>query len=101
MAIDPAEVRRIADLARLHVTDHEAEALAHDLARIVESIDALAEVELPENAESLTYFDTDVHREDRPGECLDRAAALANAPEADGEYFLVPHVLEERENDEA
>ncbi|MHC4953852.1 MAG: Asp-tRNA(Asn)/Glu-tRNA(Gln) amidotransferase subunit GatC [Planctomycetota bacterium] len=93
MSIDSAEVLRIAKLARLHIEPEEAKALAADLDRIVHYIDALKEVELPPDAESLTYFDTDVHREDRNGECLSRDEALRNAPETDGEYFFVPRIV--------
>jgi aspartyl-tRNA(Asn)/glutamyl-tRNA(Gln) amidotransferase subunit C len=94
MPIDPGEVLRIARLARLRIEADEAAALAHDLERIVASIDLLREVELPDDAESLTYFDSDVHREDRAGECLPRDEALRNAPETDGDYFLVPQIVE-------
>ena len=98
MPIDSTEVLRIAKLARLHMEEAEASALAGDLARIVEYIDQLKEVELPPDAESMTYFDTDVHREDRSGESLDREDALRNAPESDGETFLVPPIVDQGES---
>jgi len=94
MAIDRDEVLRIAALAQLRIEPAEAQALAADLDRIVEYIDGLREVELPPDAESLTYFDQDVHREDRAGECLAREEVFRNAPETDGEFFLVPQVVE-------
>ena len=94
MPIDASEVRRIAKLARLSIEGEEADALAHDLERIVAYIDQLKEVELPDDAESLTYFDSDVHREDRTAECLTQEDALRNAPETDGERFLVPQIVE-------
>ncbi|MGH7161883.1 MAG: Asp-tRNA(Asn)/Glu-tRNA(Gln) amidotransferase subunit GatC, partial [Planctomycetota bacterium] len=90
MPIDAAELLRIAALSRLDVDADEAARLARDLERIVGHIDVLKEVALPADAESLTYFDRDVHREDRTGECLPREEALRNAPESDGEFFLVP-----------
>ena len=96
MAIGRDEVLRLARLALLRVEPEEAEALAADLERIVEYVGALGSVELPADAERLTYFDSDVHREDRVGECLERNEALRNAPEADGDFFLVPRVLERR-----
>jgi len=94
MAIDPAEVLRIAKLARLEIEPAETRQLARDLERIVDFIDGLSDVALPPDAESFTYFDTDVHREDRSGECLERDDALANAPETDGVYFLVPKIVD-------
>ncbi len=98
MTIDSAEVLRIAKLARLHMEEAEASALAGDLGRIVDYIDQLKEVELPADAESLTYFDTDVHREDRSAESLEREEALRNAPESDGETFLVPPIVDQGES---
>ena len=97
MSIDTAEVLRIARLARLQMDEAEAAALAGDLARIVDYIDQLKEVELPADAESLTYFDTDVHREDRCAESLPREEALRNAPETDGESCLVPQIVDQEE----
>jgi len=94
MPIGREEVERIAKLARLSIDDEEATTLAAELERIVGHIDRLAEVELPADADALTYFDSDVHREDRCGECLTRDAALANAPETDGAHFLVPKIVE-------
>jgi aspartyl-tRNA(Asn)/glutamyl-tRNA(Gln) amidotransferase subunit C len=94
MPIDASEVLRIALLARLHVGAKEAERLARDLDRIVEHIDRLREVPLPEDALALTYFDADVHREDRAAPCLAREDALRNAPETDGTFFVVPKIVE-------
>ena len=94
MAIDESEVRRIAALSRVQIADEECAALARDLDRIVEHIDRLADVQLPDDAESLTYFDADVHRKDRATRGLDREDALRNASETDGTYFLVPKIVE-------
>ena len=93
MRIDPEEVRRIARLARLHLEPGEEETLAGDLARIVEHMDSLHELELPE-AGADDDFEQDVHREDRAAEGLSREDALANAPDHDGESFLVPRIVD-------
>ncbi len=94
MAIDRDEVLRIARLARLHIDPAEADALALDLARIVAHIDALRDVEIPPELETLTYFGSDVVRGDRPGDCLPAPEALANAPQREGSHFLVPKVVD-------
>ena len=60
----------------------------------VKPLASLADVRLPSDAEALTYFDQDVHREDRTAPGLEREAALYNAPETDGVWFLVPRVVE-------
>ncbi len=98
MAIDPAEVLRIARLARLKVEPDEARRLAKDLERIVGHIDSLKAVKLPEGAESLTYFGKDVHRADEPRPCLGKDDALRNAPIEDGEFFLVPKIVDKEES---
>jgi len=98
MPIDRSEVERIARLARLRIEPGEAEHLARDLERIVDYIDSLAEVELPADAESLTYFGRDVVRADRVGECLPAGEVLRNAPLEDGIYFLVPKILDREES---
>jgi len=98
MAIDPAEVSRIARLARLKVTPDETKRLAKDLDRIVAMIDSLKAVELPEGAEALTYFGRDVHRSDEPRACLPTEDALRNAPVQDGEFFLVPKIVDKEES---
>ncbi len=93
MPIEPDEVRHIAVLSRLETTPEETDSLAADLQKIVGYIDRLQEVELGPDDEALTYFDADVHREDRTASGLERADALWNAPDADGEFFLVPKIL--------
>ncbi|MHC4932037.1 MAG: Asp-tRNA(Asn)/Glu-tRNA(Gln) amidotransferase subunit GatC [Planctomycetota bacterium] len=98
MPIDADEVRRLAKLARLELDEAEMDRLQTDLQRIVELVDAIREVPLRPDAESLTYFDSDVHREDRSGECLAPENALFNAPETDGQFFLVPRILDPEEN---
>lgn len=94
MAIDRDEVLRIAALARLEIDAAEADRLARDLDRIVAHVARLAEVDLPADGDEETYFDTDVHRPDRAAASLDRDDALRNAPETDGEFFLVPRVVD-------
>lgn len=98
MAIDPREVLRIARLARLHVDEDEARRLAKDLERIVGHIDSLRAVKLPEGAEALTYFGSDVHRPDEARDCLPREDALRNAPMQDGDFFLVPKIVDKEES---
>jgi aspartyl-tRNA(Asn)/glutamyl-tRNA(Gln) amidotransferase subunit C len=92
--LDAEGVRRIAALARIRITPDEAERLAGDLDRIVAYVASLADVRLPPGAEALTYFDQDVHREDRTSAGLEREAALYNAPDTDGVWFLVPRIVE-------
>ena len=98
MPIDGDEVRRVARLARLEIDDAEVARLVRDLRGIVDLVDTLKSVDLPDD-DANAYFDTDVHREDRTGPCLDRDEALLNAPETDGEFFFVPRIVDKPAND--
>ena len=97
MPIDLDDVLRLARLARLRIETDEADALARDLERIVAYIDSLRDVALPGDAEALTYFDSDVTRDDHAGPCLDHGEALQNAPDHDDIFFLVPKIVEKDE----
>jgi aspartyl-tRNA(Asn)/glutamyl-tRNA(Gln) amidotransferase subunit C len=94
MAIDRDEILRLAALARIRVDPEEAEQLAADLRSVLGHLDVIREV-IPSDADaSGAWFDSDVHREDRTAEGLDREAALRNAPVEDGECFVVPRIID-------
>jgi len=90
------DVLKIARLARLRLTDEEVQTFAAQLGHVVEYVDQLAALET-EDVEPMAQAVevTGVFRPDEPAESLPRAAALAAAPKADGECFLVPPVLGE------
>lgn len=97
MPITPEDVLHVARLARLALGEEEQARMTAHLARILEYVDQLAELDLA-GAEPLTHPLPDlvnVLREDevRPG--LAREEALAAAPDREGPYFRVPAVLEE------
>jgi aspartyl-tRNA(Asn)/glutamyl-tRNA(Gln) amidotransferase subunit C len=93
--IDHAEVRRIARLARLELTDEQVSQFAVQLSRILEYFEQLDEVDT-EGVEPLAHPlpITDVTRDDEPRAGLSGEAALANAPQREGEFFRVPAVLD-------
>src|SRR5690348_1250110 len=98
MAIDRAEAARIAELARLHVPATELDRLAVELSKVLEFAATLNELELGD--EPLTAFAPAgaALRADQPdGRTLEAQAALANAPESEDGYFLVPPVVEDLE----
>ena len=95
MELTRDEVRKVASLARLKVTDAELDSLARDLCAIVGYVDVLNEVNSA-NVEPMVHA-VDLHNVLRPDmlvKSLDRPAALSNAPRTDGEYFLVPAIIE-------
>ncbi len=93
MTYTKERVLELAKIARIFVSEAEAEALAEDL----ESLHAFAEIlqNQPDRADPFWGAVTlSQLREDEVGECLDREEALANAPSADKGAFLVPRVIE-------
>jgi aspartyl-tRNA(Asn)/glutamyl-tRNA(Gln) amidotransferase subunit C len=89
------EMKRVAQLARLKLSEAELDGLTADLVKILEHIDQLNELET-DDVEPMVHaieFEN-VFREDQIRESLPRDEALANAPKTDGRYFLVPQILE-------
>ena len=92
------EVERVAALARLSLTDEEAERMADELDRILEFVQVLEQVDT-EDVEPTSHvmpLRTPL-REDRAVESLDPELALANAPAREGTAFVVPKVIEAEE----
>jgi aspartyl-tRNA(Asn)/glutamyl-tRNA(Gln) amidotransferase subunit C len=95
MSLDPATVRRIAKLARIHVTDAEAARLQTELSGILDWIAMLNEVNV-EGVEPLTGGAQMAlkMREDVVNDGGMTEQLLANAPDRAGDYFAVPKVVE-------
>ncbi len=92
--LNPDEVRRLARLARLQVSDEELPSLCEDLSKIVSLVDQLAEVPTDGVEPMVHAFDLqNVLASDRVEPSLARDDVLSNAPSHDGECFLVPAVL--------
>ena len=95
MALSSEQVRAVALLARLHLTDDELARMTEQLNKIVEYVEQLHEVDT-EEVEPLAHPlpISNVFRDDRLRPSLPRDVALRNAPDTDGEFFLVPPVLD-------
>jgi aspartyl-tRNA(Asn)/glutamyl-tRNA(Gln) amidotransferase subunit C len=90
------DVRKVARLARLTLTDAEVERFAHQLGDVLKYVDLLREVDTSNVAPMAHAIElTNAFRVDEPRESLPRDAALANAPQQDGRYFLVPPILDQ------
>lgn len=94
--IDEAQVRRVALLSRLELSDAEITQFSGELSDIVTYIEKLNELDT-ENVEPLAHCLAvhNVLREDTPTPSLSNEQALANAPQREEEYFKVPKVLDE------
>jgi aspartyl-tRNA(Asn)/glutamyl-tRNA(Gln) amidotransferase subunit C len=89
-----ADVEYVAGLAQLSLSDTAKQKLAQELGGILSYIEKLNELDT-EGIEPMMHAMplTNVLREDRVEPSLPRELALKNAPNTDGEYFLVPKIL--------
>jgi aspartyl-tRNA(Asn)/glutamyl-tRNA(Gln) amidotransferase subunit C len=95
MSLDPATVRRIARLARIHVEAAETEQLAGELNGILGWIEQLNEVDV-EGVDPLTGAAQMAMRM-RSDEVTDGGIpemVLGNAPDRAGTFYAVPKVVE-------
>jgi len=94
--ISREEVRHLADLARIDLSDAELDHLAPQLAVILDSVASIADVvaqDVPPTSHALPLVN--VFRDDvvQPG--LTAEEALSGAPEVDQQRFSVPRILGE------
>jgi aspartyl-tRNA(Asn)/glutamyl-tRNA(Gln) amidotransferase subunit C len=89
------DVEYVAKLARLDVTNQEKEKFTAQLNDILLYIDKLNELDTTGVAPmSHAIAVTNAFREDKVVESLGTQKALANAPDARGEFFRVPKVID-------
>lgn len=99
MKLTPDDLKRIAHLARIAVSDADVARLQTELSGIFGLIDALQAVDT-KGIEPLSHpLDVVADmaqrlREDRVTESDQRAANMANAPAEENGLFLVPKVLD-------
>ncbi|MCY3922573.1 MAG: Asp-tRNA(Asn)/Glu-tRNA(Gln) amidotransferase subunit GatC [Chloroflexi bacterium] len=90
------QVRQLASLVRIELTESEVEEFRGELASILSHIDALSEIDTegvpPTNngADLLNVQDADVSQPAMP-----RDEVLANAPQREDDYFRVHAVLDQ------
>ena len=98
MALREDEVRRIATLARLRLSEEETRAMAGDLSRILEYVEKLSSldtssVEPTSHVVAVSTAWRDDTLADRDKEAA-AEEAVANAPRRDGHFFAVPPIIE-------
>jgi aspartyl-tRNA(Asn)/glutamyl-tRNA(Gln) amidotransferase subunit C len=98
VAITRQEVLKIADLAKLQLSEAELEAFTVQFQRILEYIEKLKEVDVegvePTSHVSLTRdLDRSLFRDDETRPSLLANRALANAPDPAKDHFRVPKVI--------
>jgi aspartyl-tRNA(Asn)/glutamyl-tRNA(Gln) amidotransferase subunit C len=89
-----ADVEHVAHLARLGLSDDELGRLEGQLNHILDQYAVLAELDtdaIPPTAQTIEL--ENILRDDVARPSFAPEAALANAPERDGDYFVVPAIL--------
>jgi aspartyl-tRNA(Asn)/glutamyl-tRNA(Gln) amidotransferase subunit C len=89
------DVRHIASLARLALSDEEADRLREQLSGILDHFELLKELDTSDvqpTAHSLPL--TNVMRDDATWQSLSVEEVLANAPRSEGEYMRVRAVFD-------
>jgi aspartyl-tRNA(Asn)/glutamyl-tRNA(Gln) amidotransferase subunit C len=93
-SVSRGDVRRIARLARIRVTDAEAASLARDLAAVLGYVELLDSLDTSgiEATSTVIPLATPL-RADEPAVPLAPEVVVMNAPAAEGSAFAVPKVL--------
>lgn len=95
MSVDTATVKRVARLARIAVSDSEAEKMKGELNAILGFVEQLDEVDVS-GVEPMTSVVATTMKK-RADEVTDGGRAddiVANAPMSDDHFFMVPKVVE-------
>jgi aspartyl-tRNA(Asn)/glutamyl-tRNA(Gln) amidotransferase subunit C len=95
MSVDKDTVRRIAKLARLAVPENRLEPMAGELNGIFQWVEMLGEVDV-EGVPTMTSVVAQKlkWREDKVTDGNQANALLANAPDGEDHFFVVPKVVE-------
>jgi aspartyl-tRNA synthetase len=89
------QVRHVAKLARLQISDHEVKEYQKDLDSILNYVETLNEIDTTD-VEPMSHVIEikNVWREDLPEIKDDPDSLLSNAPQRDGRYYKVPKIIE-------
>ncbi len=100
MRITEEQVRYVADLANLHLTEDELHRMTRDLEGILEQVDRLSGIDT-DGIEPMAQVLFDAEEtatlrpdEDRPERRFPNETVLGNAPLSGAGYFKVPKVIE-------
>lgn len=95
MSVDAATVKKVASLARIAITDDDAERMVPELNNILGWIEQLGEVDTSSAAPMTAVIPNHLRlRDDVVTDGGVRDRVLANAPAAEHGFFGVPKVIE-------
>lgn len=90
------DVAYVAQLARIDLSEEELKTFETQLSQILDYVEMLSRVDISGVPETPIdpHLPTNVLRADEPRPSLDRALALALAPQASGHLWVTPKVVE-------
>jgi aspartyl-tRNA(Asn)/glutamyl-tRNA(Gln) amidotransferase subunit C len=95
MAITKDTVNYVSHLCRIELKPKELEKLSQQLKGILDFIDKLTKIDIKNISPTSHILPiNNVLRDDQPQESLSADKALENAPHREGNFFIVPKVIE-------
>ena len=96
MSSDKIDIRYVAKLARIALTDDEVKLYGEQLGNLLKHVDALGQLDTGSvSATAQVVESRNVERDDVAGPSLDRDTVLSMAPERQGAFFRVPRIIAE------
>ncbi|AFZ46659.1 aspartyl/glutamyl-tRNA(Asn/Gln) amidotransferase subunit C [Cyanobacterium stanieri PCC 7202] len=94
MSISQEEVKKVANLARLDITEQEEQEFGNQLNAILGYFDQLSELDTSEVEPTTRAIDvSNIMRSDAQTTYEDRESLLDNAPSRDDDFFRVPKIM--------
>ncbi|HZV77517.1 MAG TPA: Asp-tRNA(Asn)/Glu-tRNA(Gln) amidotransferase subunit GatC [Candidatus Babeliales bacterium] len=96
MPTDTIDIRYVAKLARIALTDEEIEVFGRQLGDLLAHVNALSKLDTESVPATAQVVESrNVTREDVITPGLDRERVLAQAPQRQGNFFRVPRIIAE------
>jgi aspartyl-tRNA(Asn)/glutamyl-tRNA(Gln) amidotransferase subunit C len=96
LSSDTIDIRYVATLARLALTDSEIETFGRQLGELLAHVNRLAQLDTESVPATAQVVESrNVMRKDALQPCLDRERVLAEAPQRQGAFFRVPRIIAE------
>jgi aspartyl-tRNA(Asn)/glutamyl-tRNA(Gln) amidotransferase subunit C len=96
LSADTIDIRYVAKLARIALTDEEVERFGQQLGDLLGHVNALGELDIASVPATAQVIESrNVLRDDEVRPCLDRERVLSQAPQRQGPFFRVPRIIAE------
>ena len=96
MSTSKIDIRYVAKLARIGLTEAEVAQFGNQLGALLEHVEALNALDTQSVPATAQVIESrNVERADAAGPCLDRERVLAMAPQRQGDFIRVPRIIAE------